>query len=82
LAYGPPDASKSQIEDAFASITSRLEPLRKITPGSGAYMNEADARSPTWKEDFFGSNYGRLLEIKRKYDPNGLLKCNECVGSD
>jgi hypothetical protein len=44
-------------------------------------MNEANPRAPQWKEDFFGENYGRLLEIKKKWDPKGLLHCNECVGS-
>jgi len=45
-------------------------------------MNEANARAPEWKEDFFGENYDKLLAIKKKWDPKKLLRCNRCVGSD
>jgi len=72
---------QKQLDDTFSFITNTLEPLRKITPGSGSYMNEAHARAPQWKEDFFGPNYDKLLSIKKKYDPKRLLDCNECVGS-
>ncbi|KAI1455763.1 hypothetical protein F4805DRAFT_434791 [Annulohypoxylon moriforme] len=56
--------------------------LREITPGGGTYMNEATYDNPTWKEDYFGDNYGKLLRIKRKYDPNNLFWANAAVGSD
>jgi hypothetical protein len=73
---------KSLIDALFEAVTRSIEPLRELTPGGGAYMNEADARAPNWKEDFFGENYGRLLSVKKKYDQNMLLRCNLCVGSD
>ncbi|KAI0891084.1 hypothetical protein F4806DRAFT_337578 [Annulohypoxylon nitens] len=56
--------------------------LREITPGGGSYMNEATYDNPTWKEDYFGENYDRLLRIKHKYDPNNLFWANAAVGSD
>ena len=56
--------------------------LRSLCPNSGAYMNEGDPTSPTWKADFYGINYPALLAIKRKWDPNGVLWCKVCVGSD
>jgi FAD/FMN-containing dehydrogenase len=78
----PPDASSVVIERNFQLVTELLEPLRQLTPGSGAYMNEANPRAPQWKEDFFGENYERLLAIKKRWDPKNLLRCNRCVGSD
>jgi hypothetical protein len=39
-------------------------------------------REPDWKRAFFGKNYDRLYAIKRKYDPDDLLWCRNCVGSD
>jgi len=27
---------------------------------------------------YFGSNYPKLLEIKKKYDPTGVLDCFRC----
>ncbi|KAJ4371945.1 hypothetical protein N0V85_009078, partial [Neurospora sp. IMI 360204] len=47
--------------------------LEKLTPGGGAYLNEGDPHQPDWQTTFYGENYGRLLAIKNKYDPEGLL---------
>lgn len=33
---------------------------------------------PDWESAFWGENYSRLLEIKRKYDPDQLLDCWHC----
>lgn len=44
-----------------------------VTPGSGTYMNEADFNQPNWKETFYGTNYDRLMTIKKKWDPKSLF---------
>jgi hypothetical protein len=56
--------------------------LTKLTEGSGTYMNEADFQLQTWKDDFYGSNYGKLLAVKDRYDPDGILFARLSVGSD
>ncbi|KAK2759779.1 hypothetical protein FQN54_002513 [Arachnomyces sp. PD_36] len=56
--------------------------LKALSPNSGAYLNEADPTNPEWKNDYFGENYPRLLEIKRKWDPKGVFWCKPCVGHD
>lgn len=48
----------------------------------GAYINEADKEDPEWQDSYFGEKYGRLKKIKDKYDPNGVLWCRPCVGSE
>ncbi|KAI9350547.1 hypothetical protein DFJ73DRAFT_953762 [Zopfochytrium polystomum] len=63
-----------------ASISSAAEPLRAITPGGGTYLNEADPNEADWQGAFFGSNYPRLLEIKNKWDPNGVFTVWKGVG--
>ncbi|KAK9718598.1 hypothetical protein K7432_005371 [Basidiobolus ranarum] len=63
-------------------LTNTTKLLRDITPGSGAYLNEADANEPDWQQSFFGSNYLRLKAIKTTYDPYGLFVCRKCVGSE
>ena len=37
-----------------------------------------------WKVQFWGdaSNYNRLLDAKRKWDPDNFFWCHNCVGSD
>ena len=42
-----------------------MNPLREITPNSGAYWNEADYIEPNWEESFWGAdNYAKLKQIK------------------
>ena len=45
-------------------------------------MNEADFQQPNWQEELFGKNYGKLLEIKEKWDPNQLFYVLHNVGSE
>lgn len=56
--------------------------LKQLAPDSGAYVNEADPSNPEWKHDYFGANYDKLLEVKNKYDPEGVFWCKPCVGWD
>jgi FAD/FMN-containing dehydrogenase len=56
--------------------------VRAATPGSGSYVNEADFFEPDWQESFWGDNYPRLLEIKRRYDPTNLFRVHHGVGSE
>jgi len=48
--------------------------------GSGCYLNEASALEEDWKTAFFGANYDRLLSIKSKYDPTGVLNVYKGIG--
>ncbi|KIX10069.1 uncharacterized protein Z518_01150 [Rhinocladiella mackenziei CBS 650.93] len=56
--------------------------LKEIAPASGAYLNEADPTNSDWQKDFYGENYPRLLDIKKKWDPEGVFWCKPCVGHD
>lgn len=64
-------------------MTSEFVPqFATITPGSGAYLNEADPNEPRWQETFFGDNYERLLAVKRKWDPKNVFYVFKGVGSE
>lgn len=64
-------------------ITDEIMPkIEAVTPDAGAYINEADFQQRDWQKTFFGSNYKRLLEVKRKYDPKGLFYNPLAVGSE
>jgi hypothetical protein len=68
---------------ATKDLQERVKALKKLEPESGAYMNEADPTNPEWKNDYFGEeHYERLLEVKRRWDPEGVFWCRSCVGSD
>lgn len=70
----------SVLEQATVGFLGMLEPLKKLSPDGGAYFNEAHYGEPDWEKTFFGVNYGRLLEIKNKYDPTHIFDCWKCVG--
>lgn len=64
-------------------MTNDLVPaLEAITPGGGAYLNEADFRQPGFQDVFYGDSYSALLAIKEKYDPEGLFYALTGVGSE
>ncbi|KXG54276.1 FAD-binding, type 2 [Penicillium griseofulvum] len=57
-----------------------MPPLEELTPGSGAYLNEADPNQKDWQQAFYGDNYDSLLEIKRRYDPDNRFYSFKGVG--
>ncbi|PVH85595.1 FAD/FMN-containing dehydrogenase [Cadophora sp. DSE1049] len=61
---------------------SVIPQIEAVTPGSGAYMNEADFRQPRWQEVFFGDNYEGLMSVKRRWDPEGVFWARRSVGSE
>jgi len=75
------DNAEKAIDVSYLTNTT-VQYLRTLDPDSGAYINEADAYEPNWQQAFWGSNYERLLEIKRKVDPDDVLWCQPCVGSE
>ncbi|KDR73742.1 hypothetical protein GALMADRAFT_630927 [Galerina marginata CBS 339.88] len=74
------DSPLADREMAYAQSTKAANFLRDITPEGGAYVNEADIHEPDHEASFWGEHYPRLLEIKKKYDPEHLLDCWHCVG--
>ncbi|KAL0574023.1 hypothetical protein V5O48_007926 [Marasmius crinis-equi] len=70
------------LSDQNKITTQYIQPLVDLTPGSGAYPNEADPFDPNWKENFYGSTYDKLLSIKNKWDPDQILYGRISVGGD
>ncbi|KAF2843079.1 6-hydroxy-D-nicotine oxidase [Patellaria atrata CBS 101060] len=64
-------------------MTNQLIPqLASLTPNGASYVNEADFQQPNWQQVFYGSNYNKLLSIKKKYDPYSIFYALEAVGSE
>ncbi|KAI0191937.1 FAD-binding domain-containing protein [Astrocystis sublimbata] len=68
--------------EALVRVNQMTEPLRKLAPHMGAYVNENNPNEPDWQHAFWGENYKRLLRIKRAVDPDDLLWCHPCVGNE
>ncbi len=69
-------------ESQKAQVAAAMKVIRAATPDTGSYVNETNYFEPNWQSEFWGTNYPRLLSIKRKYDPARLFTCHHCVGSE
>lgn len=73
----------SDMLDLQNLMTDTIMPeIEAVTPGSGAYMNEADFRQPNFQSEFFGANYNKLLSVKAKWDKQGFFYARNAVGSE
>ena len=55
--------------------------LRSIG-AAGSYVSESDYFEADWQRSYWGDNYNRLAQIKRRYDPTGLFFTHHGVGSE
>ena len=85
LAYPGIPGHEPSVEEgrkAAQRIDKSIEHLRAVAPDGGAYVSESNYFEKNWHQAYWGSNYSRLVEIKRKYDPDGLFIVHNGVGSD
>lgn len=64
-----------------AACGRAMQKLYKIVPDAGSYVSESDYFLKNWQQAFWGSNYRRLLVVKKRYDPDGLFTVHHGVGS-
>lgn len=64
------------------NVDKAYDIIKSLSPDSGSYANEASYFTKNWQEEFWGDNYAKLLEVKRKYDPTNIFTCHHCVGSE
>jgi hypothetical protein len=81
---GIPGHEPSVVEGRKAAkrIHQCVDQLRAVAPNGGAYVSESNYFENGWQQAYWGSNYPRLAEIKRKYDPDGLFIVHNGVGSE
>lgn len=58
-----------------------FEDLAKAGHATGAYVNYIDPLQHDWARLYYGDNYKRLCEIKKKADPHNLFNFQQGVGS-
>jgi hypothetical protein len=79
--WNPAKVTAAQIKASFRAVTRSMEPLRNITPGGGAYLNEGDTFEPDPVGAFWGdNNYQRLLQIKHELDPQNVMQVHGGIG--
>jgi hypothetical protein len=53
---------------------------RALRPfGDGAYVNVPNAPAADWEREYYGSNRGRLRQVKAKYDPENVFSFEQSV---
>jgi FAD/FMN-containing dehydrogenase len=73
--------TQDQFEDVQKMIT--LDWMARLRPyGPGGYLNEGDVMEPDFGDAFYGTNYPRLLQLKRQIDPYDVFWAPTAVGSD
>lgn len=55
-----------------AALNRFYKSLRPYMSGY-AYVNYIDPKQPNWAHAYYGSNYPRLVSIKKKYDPTNFF---------
>jgi hypothetical protein len=64
------------------ALRRAFDELRRAVPHAGSYVAESDYFTANWQEEYWGSNYSRLLAVKTSYDPDGLFFVHHGVGSE
>ncbi|HWE88443.1 MAG TPA: FAD-binding protein [Pseudonocardiaceae bacterium] len=65
-----------------SAATSTVNRVRdELTPmlGAGGYVNYIDAAMPNWGQAYYGANLGRLRDLARRVDPDGLFSFAQAV---
>ena len=50
--------------------------------GDFSYFSESAYHMENWQYRYWGENYEKLKQIKKKYDPDQVFSCYHCVESD
>jgi len=76
----PPDLVDAHAEAAM--VGNAMGELRRVVPVAASYVSESNFFEKDWQHSYWGTNYPRLLAIKRQYDPDGLFFVHHGVGSE
>lgn len=57
-----------------------FEDLRHLS--RGAYVNYIDPLLADWTDAYYGDAYPKLLKIRERLDPDGVLRFQQGIGSD
>jgi hypothetical protein len=73
-------SAPSEKADAVGWVQATRENLRPFA--HGVYVNQLGDASDQLVRSGYGSNYARLVEIKKKYDPKNVLRLNQNIKPD
>ncbi len=59
-----------------------MHELRAIAPNGGSYVSESNFFESDYQRSYWGTNYPRLVTIKKEYDPARLFAVHNGIGSE
>ena len=65
---------KPQAGPALMQAFESIQALFREQGITAHYRNYPDLNFPHWEQSYYGSNYARLRQVKRRYDPDELLR--------
>jgi FAD/FMN-containing dehydrogenase len=74
------DDSPAQVDANLDWLNGLHSAMAPHVTGS-AYQNFVDPELTDWREAYYGANYARLVEVKEKYDPDGVFSFAQAIGS-
>ncbi|MFI6004838.1 FAD-binding oxidoreductase [Streptomyces sp. NPDC051366] len=76
-----PDTPQDGVRQQLARTRALHRTLSRDLETRAAYVNFPDPDLRDWQSAYYGDNYARLLEVKRRYDPSGLFQYAQAIGT-
>lgn len=76
-----PDTPQDGVRQQLARTRALHRTLSRDLETRAAYVNFPDPDLRDWQSAYYGDNYARLLEVKRRYDPSGLFHYAQAIGT-
>ncbi|KAI0891265.1 FAD-binding domain-containing protein [Annulohypoxylon nitens] len=79
-----PDGSTWAQREDFENVLTNTQndALEKAGPNGCAYVSEGNPYQPDWQQHFWGPQYPMLLELRKKWDPNGVFYAVSTPGTE
>ncbi|KAI0158008.1 FAD-binding domain-containing protein [Hypoxylon sp. FL1284] len=78
--FGASLVQKEDLQDVLTNVQDAA--MRKAGPNGCAYINEGDPYQPDWQDHFWGSEYPKLLKLRKKWDPDGVFYAVATPGTE
>ncbi|WP_137991008.1 FAD-binding oxidoreductase [Streptomyces vilmorinianum] len=76
-----PGTAQEHVRPLLEQTRTVHRTLRRHLGTDAAYVNFPDPDLQDWHHAYYGANYARLAEVKRRYDPAGLFRHGQAIAT-